>query len=70
MVQILNGYLARMTDVIIEHGGTINEFIGDAIFAIFGVPLSYPDHAERAAVCALPMQLAMTEVNQVNATHG
>jgi class 3 adenylate cyclase len=70
VVQILNGYLARMTDVIIEHGGTINEFIGDAIFAIFGAPLSYPDHAERAAACALAMQLAMTEVNQANAAHG
>ena len=70
VVQILNGYLARMTDVIIEHGGTINEFIGDAIFAIFGAPLSYADHAERAAACALAMQLAMTEVNQANAAHG
>jgi class 3 adenylate cyclase len=70
VVQILNSYLARMTDVIIAHGGTINEFIGDAIFAIFGAPLSYADHAERAAACALAMQLAMTEVNQANAAHG
>ena len=69
-VQMLNSYLARMTNIIIEHGGTINEFIGDAIFAIFGAPLAYADHAERAAACALAMQLAMTEVNQANAAQG
>lgn len=69
-VQMLNSYLARMTDIIIESGGTINEFIGDAIFAIFGAPLAYADHAERAAACALAMQLAMPEVNQANAAQG
>jgi class 3 adenylate cyclase len=69
-MQILNNYLARMTTIIIEHGGTINEFIGDAIFAIFGAPLAYADHAERAAACSLAMQLAMAEVNQANAAQG
>ena len=41
-----------MTDVVIAHGGTINEFIGDAVFAVFGAPLAHPDHAERAAARA------------------
>jgi HAMP domain-containing protein len=49
VMEVLNGYLARMTDIIIEYGGTINEFIGDAVFAIFGAPLPHTDHAERAA---------------------
>src|SRR2546428_8485283 len=49
VMAVLNEVLGRMTDVIIAHGGTINEFIGDAIFAIFGAPLAHPDHAERAA---------------------
>lgn len=66
VVQILNDYLGQMTDIIVEHGGTINDFMGDGIFAIFGAPMRYPDHAERAAACALAMQLAMTEVNQRN----
>jgi len=70
VVQLLNGYLARMTDIVVEHGGTINEFIGDAIFAIFGAPLPYPDHAERAAACAIAMQLAMTEVNRLHEESG
>ena len=67
---VLNGVLARMTEVIIAHGGTINEFIGDAIFAIFGAPLDHADHAERAAACAVAMQLAMAEVNDAHARRG
>jgi len=49
VMAVLNEYLARMTDVIIAHGGTVNEFIGDAVFAIFGAPLPHADHAARAA---------------------
>ncbi len=70
VVQVLNGYLGRMTDILIEHGGTIDEFIGDAILAIFGAPMPHPDHAERAAACAIAMQLAMDEVNRDHAARG
>jgi class 3 adenylate cyclase len=70
VMEVLNGYLARMTDVVIEHGGTINEFIGDAVFAVFGAPLDHPDHAERAAAAALAMQRAMVEVNAGHAGRG
>ena len=70
VMEVLNGYLARMTDVVIEHGGTINEFIGDAVFAVFGAPLDHPDHAERAAAAALAMQRAMVEVNAAHAARG
>ncbi|HEU4369520.1 MAG TPA: adenylate/guanylate cyclase domain-containing protein [Methylomirabilota bacterium] len=63
VVAVLNDYLARMADIIIAHGGTINEFIGDAIFAVFGAPAAHPDHAERAAGAALAMQRAMTGIN-------
>lgn len=67
VMEVLNGYLARMADIVIAHGGTINEFIGDAIFAVFGAPLDQPDHAERAAAAALAMQAAMDELNRENA---
>ena len=70
VMEVLNGFLSRMTDIIIEHGGTINEFIGDAIFAVFGAPLEHPDHAERAAACALAMQRAMAEINRAQAAEG
>src|SRR5437867_2906013 len=61
---VLNEYLARMADLIIEHGGTINGFTADAVFAVFGAPLPHPDHAERAAASALAMQRAMVDINR------
>jgi class 3 adenylate cyclase len=70
VMEILNGYLARMAEVVIAHGGTINEFIGDAIFAVYGAPVAHPDHAERAAATALAMQAALVEVNAEHARHG
>jgi class 3 adenylate cyclase len=70
VMEVLNDYLGRMADLIIEHGGTINEFIGDAIFAVFGAPLDHEDHAERAAAAALAMQRAMAQINRDNAESG
>src|SRR5438445_233014 len=70
VMEVLNGYLARMTDIVVEYGGTINEFIGDAIFAIFGAPIPHADHAERAAATALAMQRAMTEINDTHVARG
>ena len=55
-----------MTDVIIGFGGTIDEFIGDAILALFGAPNAMQDHAEKAVACALAMQQAMARVNELN----
>jgi adenylate cyclase len=70
VMEILNGYLARMAEVVIAHGGTINEFIGDAIFAVYGAPVAHPDHAERAAATALAMQAALVDVNADHARRG
>jgi class 3 adenylate cyclase len=70
VMEILNDFLARMTDIIIEYGGTINEFIGDAIFAVYGAPVPHRDHAERAAASALAMQRAMDEINRLHAERG
>ena len=70
VMEVLNAYLARMADIVIAHGGTINEFIGDAIFAVFGAPLDHADHAERAAAAALAMQAAMDGLNHENADRG
>ena len=70
VMAVLNDVLGRMTDVIIAHGGTINEFIGDAIFAIFGAPIAHFDHAERAAAAAIAMQRSMASVNEAHAKRG
>ena len=66
VVAILNRYLGTMADIIMEYQGTIDEFIGDAIFVIFGAPLWMNDHAQRAVACAVAMQLAMATVNAQN----
>jgi len=70
VVKILNRYLGTMTDIILRHQGTIDEFIGDAIFVIFGAPIHQEDHATRAVACALSMQLAMDEVNAYTQQEG
>jgi adenylate cyclase len=66
VVAILNRYLGTMVDIIMEYQGTIDDFIGDAIFVIFGAPLRMDDHAQRAVACAVAMQLAMATVNAQN----
>ena len=70
VVRIINNYLAAMTEVIRKHKGTIDEFIGDAILAIFGAPVSREDDATRAVACAIEMQLAMHAVNEYNRSNG
>ncbi len=70
VVRILNTYFEVMTGVIMEYGGTIDEFIGDAILVFFGAPLPREDHARAAVECAVRLQLAMEEVNDRNAKAG
>ena len=70
VMAVLNDYLGKMAEIVIAHGGTINEFIGDAIFAVYGAPIEHADHAERAAATALAMQRAMDALNEASATRG
>lgn len=70
VVTLINRYLAAMTDIIMAHQGTIDEFIGDAILAVFGAPQRRDDDADRAVQCALDMQAAMAEINRLNREDG
>jgi adenylate cyclase len=70
IVSMLNNYLGKMTDIIVRHGGTIDEFIGDGILVFFGAPQRREDDASRAVACAIEMQLAMAEINAWNRDHG
>jgi adenylate cyclase len=63
VVTILNIYLGVMAEVVDQHKGTINEFIGDGIFVMFGAPIARLDDSQRAIACAVAMQLAMNSVN-------
>ena len=70
VVSVLNNFLGAMSEVIQAYGGTIDEFIGDAILALFGAPETCADYAERAVACAISMQLAMESVNEKNRAMG
>ncbi len=64
ITRLLNTYLGTMSEIIMEYQGTVDEFIGDGILAIFGAPIAGQDDADRAVQCALHMQGAMAEVNR------
>jgi adenylate cyclase len=60
----LNRYFSFITDIIFEHKGTLDKFIGDAVMAVFGVPLECKDHALSALECALKIQKTIQDYNQ------
>jgi class 3 adenylate cyclase len=66
----LNEHRARMNKVIADAGGTIMQFAGDSVFAVFGAPEPTRDHAARAVQAALGMQSAQSELNSTWAGGG
>jgi len=56
LVDLLNRYLAAMTEVVERHGGFVDKYIGDAIVAVFGAPGEDPAHARHAVLAALDCQ--------------
>ncbi len=63
VVSFLNRYFDIMVRIIRKHGGTIDKFIGDAILAIFGAPISYEDNASRAVKAATEIIHALGSVD-------
>lgn len=64
MVPLLNAYLERMGEVIDAHNGSVNEYFGDGILALFGAHGESPDDALRAVRCAVAMQRALEDFNE------
>jgi adenylate cyclase len=56
LVKLLNIYLTEMTNTVMRHRGSVDKFIGDAIMAFWGAPLSDPDAPLHACMAALEMQ--------------
>ena len=70
LLEMLNRYLVKMSEIAIQHGGTIDKFMGDAIMVLFGAPFSHAEDVTRAVTCAVDMQLALFEINAYHRTIG
>lgn len=65
VVKVLNKYLTAMADIIRNrYSGTIDKFVGDAIMAIFGAPITTGNERERALNCALDMRETLRKLNE------
>jgi adenylate cyclase len=69
-VILLNEYFADMVEVVAHHGGILQKFIGDAIMALFGVPLKKPDDADNALAVANGMLVALAALNRRRSAAG
>ena len=65
VVEMLNSYFSALVNVIFQHAGTVDKFIGDAILAVFGSPEPDPDHYAQAVRAAWAMQAAIQQMNEL-----
>jgi adenylate cyclase len=64
IVELLNEYFTRVTDVIFDNGGTLDKYIGDAVMAVFGAPISKGNDAYNAVKAATELQRLVAEMNR------
>ena len=61
---LLTEYFTEMVEIVFEHAGTLDKFMGDAIMALWGAPLAHEDDADRAMSCALDQLAALEKLNE------
>ncbi|HWC20512.1 MAG TPA: adenylate/guanylate cyclase domain-containing protein [Terriglobales bacterium] len=64
VVEILNHYFTHVTEIIFDHGGTLDKFLGDGVMAVFGAPVSKGNDAENAVRAAQAIQRLVVELNR------
>ena len=64
VVGLLNRYFTAMSEIIFEHGGTLDKYIGDGLMAIFGAPSATPQDADNAVKTAIDMQKRLQTLNK------
>jgi class 3 adenylate cyclase len=62
--RVMERYFGEMRLVLERHGGTVEKFIGDAVVAVFGIPVAHEDDALRAVKAAIEMRARLTELNE------
>ena len=70
VVAILNDHFELLVGLITKHRGFVVDFLGDAVFAVFGAPAPDATHVEQAVACAIAMQRARADLNQENRARG
>jgi len=70
LVAFLNEAFELLTDRLLQHGATVDKYIGDAVLAYFGAPIESPDHPERAVAAAIAAQRSVEERNKALASSG
>lgn len=63
LIALINEYLGAMSDVVLEHGGYISKYEGDAIMAFWGAPTDDPDHADSCIKCVWAMKQRLNALN-------
>ncbi len=64
IAQLLTEYFSEMVEIIFEHGGTLDKFVGDSVMALWGAPIAHPGDPDRALKAALAMQQGIRRLNQ------
>ena len=64
LVELLNEYLTAMTKIILDNGGTIDKYIGDAIVAFYGAPVEVEDHENKAILTVVQMNEKLKELRE------
>jgi adenylate cyclase len=68
VVEVLNTYFTEMVDLVFQYQGTLDKYVGDALMAVFGVPVPLTDAATRAVECAVAMQHRLAEMRARKST--
>jgi adenylate cyclase len=63
LTEFINRFLTPMSQIILDHDGTIDKYMGDCIMAFWNAPVSVPDHARKACAAALAMHARLAELN-------
>jgi adenylate cyclase len=64
IAQLLTEYFSEMVEIIFEHGGTLDKFVGDSVMALWGAPIAHPGDPDRALKAAMAMQEAIRRLNE------
>lgn len=70
VVEMMNEYLSRMVRIISKHGGVVDKFVGDAVMALWGIPVEGEDDAYRAVQACLEMREELKMLNEVRQKRG